>query len=182
MHQGELGYVIEISKPIRTRLCALKACHIRNHISQFKDCLSWTKFCDYWYLVHTNRVATLCLWIGALKASRGQFHQHFTQSFYSWRSPKCKKDSKALLGSACVKALRKMLVKSTPAVNYMNILRAAFATIYFHQKIQSQTVIWEKLRKAHSYKKVSVKCWWNWHLMIWRQILLTFSTGEESSS
>jgi len=31
--------------------------------------------------------------------------------------------------------------KIPPVVNFINILQAAFALIYFHQKIQSQTVI-----------------------------------------
>jgi len=34
----------------------------------------------------------------------------------------------------------------------------------FDKKIQSKTVIREKLRKALSYKKVRIKCLWNWHL------------------
>jgi len=38
-------------------------------------------------------------------------------------------------------------------VNFINILRAAFALIFFCQKIQSQTVTREKLRKALLYEK-----------------------------
>jgi len=44
-----------------------------------------------------------------------------------------------------------------PVINFINILRAAFAPIFFHQKLQSQTVIREKLRQTHSYKKVACK-------------------------
>ncbi len=33
-----------------------------------------------------------------------------------------------LLGSVCVKAVIKMMVKLTPVVNFINILRGAFAT------------------------------------------------------
>ena len=45
-------------------------------------------------------------------ASGGQFHEHFTSSFYARRSQKGQKDSQvkqlfALLGSACVKDVRK---------------------------------------------------------------------------
>ena len=48
-----------------------------------------------------------------------QFHQHSTSSFYACRSQRRKKDSQvkllfALLGSARVKAARRMLVKLTP--------------------------------------------------------------------
>jgi len=39
----------------------------------------------------------------------------------------------------------------------MNILQAAFALIFFCQKLQSQTVTREKLRKALLYEKVSSK-------------------------
>ncbi len=51
-----------------------------------------------------------------------------------------------------------------PVVNFTNILWTAFAPIVFlAKKIQSQTVIWEKLRKT---KKLHIKCWWNRHLNI----------------
>jgi len=45
-------------------------------------------------------------------------------------------------------------------VNFVNILRAAFALIYFTKKIQSQTTVTrEKLRKTLLYKKnAQVKC------------------------
>jgi len=35
---------------------------------------------------------------------------------------------------------------------------------YFAEKLQSQTVFREKLCKVHMYKKLPIKCWWNWHL------------------
>jgi len=48
----------------------------------------------------------------------GQFHQHFTWSFYTWRSQKRKKDLWldclfALLGSSSVNAAGRMLMKLT---------------------------------------------------------------------
>ncbi len=46
---------------------------------------------------------------------------------------------------------------SSPSVDCTNILWAAFAPIFFCQKIQSQTVRWENLL---------VKCWWNWQLVL----------------
>ncbi len=52
--------------------------------------------------------------------NRGQFHQHFTCSFYAHRSQKHKNTDSltaffALLGSGCIKAEHKMLMKLTPA-------------------------------------------------------------------
>ncbi len=44
---------------------------------------------------------------------RGQFHRRITSSFYACWSQKCKNCLFALLLSACTKAARKMLVKST---------------------------------------------------------------------
>jgi len=50
-----------------------------------------------------------------------QFHQRFTHSFYARRSQKCKKDWQldcffTLLGSARVKAVRRMLMKLSPCL------------------------------------------------------------------
>jgi hypothetical protein len=70
---------------------------------------------------------------------RCPFHQHlraaFTHSFYAQRTRADLKSAKetgslsaffALLGSARVKASHKALVKSTPGVDYINILHASF--------------------------------------------------------
>ena len=53
----------------------------------------------------------------------GQFHQHFTFSFYAYRSQKCKKDSQlnqhfALSGSASVKAACKHVGEIDPCSLY----------------------------------------------------------------
>jgi len=40
----------------------------------------------------------------------------------------------ALLGSVCVKASWKMLVKSTPKLNFINVLRTAFTRVHRPQK------------------------------------------------
>jgi len=45
----------------------------------------------------------------------------------------------------------------SPLVNFINILCAAFAPIFFCQEIQSQTVIRENLLKALLYEKDSCK-------------------------
>jgi len=42
-----------------------------------------------------------------------------------------------LLGSSCIKAAHKMSVKLTPGVNFINILHAHFAPIFWCQKLQS---------------------------------------------
>ncbi len=44
-----------------------------------------------------------------------------------------------------------------PVLNFINILWAAFAPIFFCQKIQSQIVNREKLQKALSYEKFASK-------------------------
>ncbi len=50
--------------------------------------------------------------------------------------------------------LRRSVKKS---VNFINILRADFAPIFFRQKLQCQTVIREKLRKTLFYQKFERK-------------------------
>jgi len=35
----------------------------------------------------------------------------------------------------------------------------------FAKKLQSQTVSRKKLSKTLSYKKLLLRCWWNWHLV-----------------
>jgi len=63
------------------------------------------------------------------------------------------------------KADSKMLVRLSPFVNFTNILQAYFAPIFFHKKIQNQTVSREELQKSLLYKKLLVKCWCNCHLV-----------------
>jgi len=41
-----------------------------------------------------------------------------------------------------------MLIKLTPVVNFINILRAASLPIFFQQKIKGQSSIREQLRRA----------------------------------
>jgi len=67
--------------------------------------------------------------------SRCQFNQHFTDSFYTHRSRKGKKDSQvvsffALLGSACIKTARKMFLKLTTGQLRSRLQRRASATVY----------------------------------------------------
>ena len=72
---------------------------------------------------------------------RGQFHQHFRSSFYARRSQKRKKDSQlkllfALLGSASVKAARKLVDEIDPwsqqtnySINCDHINRVFLSTV-----------------------------------------------------
>jgi len=86
-----------------------------------------------------------------------QFYQHFTSSFCAHRSQKHTKwhwwlDCLfALLGSVVIKSSNTMSVKSTPGVNFINVLRAAFSPIFF-EKIQNQTVRREKMAKHFCVK------------------------------
>jgi len=72
-----------------------------------------------------------------------QFHQHFMSSFYIHQYSTGKKQSKAVIREKLCKPILykklQILVKSTPLVNFMNILRAAFAPIFFRQKITKQS-------------------------------------------
>jgi len=59
----------------------------------------------------------------------------------------------ALLGSAHIKAANKTLIKLTPVVNFTNIYVQIFCQYSFIKKLQSQTVIREKLQEALLYEK-----------------------------
>jgi len=49
---------------------------------------------------------------------------------------------------------------------FHNILGAAFALIFFHQKkFKDKMKVEKKLQKHFCMKKSRVKCWWNWHLL-----------------
>jgi len=64
----------------------------------------------------------------------------------------------ALLGSARRKATQTTLMKLTPGVNIANNLGAAFAPIFFCQKISKPNCKYrEKLHKSISYQKASRK-------------------------
>jgi len=52
-----------------------------------------------------------------------------------------------------VKVACKMLVKLTTGANFINILQASFAPIFFPKKFQSQNVTREKLLEALLCKK-----------------------------
>jgi len=54
---------------------------------------------------------------------------------------------------------------SRTAVNFTNILRAAFEQIFFWKKNYKAKLSLEKSCVKHFWaKKLWVKCWWNWHL------------------
>ena len=65
----------------------------------------------------------------------GQFHQHFTSSFYVRRSQKHQKNSQvqqlfALLGSACIKAGRKHIEEIDPWAHWSNIILKNILSFY----------------------------------------------------
>jgi len=47
-------------------------------------------------------------------------------------------------------------------VNFTNILKAAFVSIFLHQKITKSNLSMEKLQKYFRTKNLLIKCWWNW--------------------
>jgi len=63
----------------------------------------------------------------------------------------------ALLGSASIKAARKISVKLNLGVDFTNTLHAAFLTYSSAKKLQSQIVIRENLPKKLSCKKAAHK-------------------------
>jgi len=58
-------------------------------------------------------------------------------------------------------SVHKMLVKLTAIVTVINILQAAFAPIFFCQKI-TEPKFQKSCAKHFGTKKAHVKCWWNW--------------------
>jgi len=63
-----------------------------------------------------------------------------------------------------------MLMKLTSGAKFTNILWAAFAQIFiFTKKYKAKNLSREKLRKTHLFKKLPIKCWWNWYQAISNQ-------------
>jgi len=84
----------------------------------------------------TNK-ATILKFINELHLPiRYQFHQHIYTQIYARRSRKRKKTDVltvffTLLGSARIKAVGRMLMKSTQGINFINILWTAFAQVVY---------------------------------------------------
>ncbi len=70
--------------------------------------------------------------------TKGQFHQHVYAQRKSAKIQSSHHCLFALLGSECAKAAHKMLVKSTPSVNFTNILQADF---WFENVLHSFSVL-----------------------------------------
>jgi len=89
--------------------------------------------------------------------------------YFAQRSQKRKKTVMTWLsfctdGIIGTKSACKMLVKSTPGVNFTNILKAAFAYKSIFEAflyLQFGFVIF--VGKRILAQKLLVKCWWNWH-------------------
>ena len=67
----------------------------------------------------------------------GQFHQHFTSSFYTFRSQKRKKDSQlkqlfALLGSARIKAAHKHFDEIDPSIRNICRVIIDYCVFYYY--------------------------------------------------
>jgi len=83
------------------------------------------------------------------------YHQLLCLTLYAI----CQQDQRK---STRTKADCRLLIKLTPLVNFIN--KQLLCQYSFAKKLQSQTVIREKLHKALLYKNMRVKCWWNWLL------------------
>jgi len=55
-------------------------------------------------------------------------------------------------------------VTHPPLVNFSNILRTAFWTIFWRQKISNPKHNFVIFDDKISAKNAHIKCWWNWHL------------------
>jgi len=62
-----------------------------------------------------------------------------------------------LLGSSHIKHACKNIGKTDPSSQFKNILQAAFVTIFFRQKLQSQNVTGVKQHKTLWYEKDASK-------------------------
>jgi len=67
-----------------------------------------------------------------------------------------------LLGSLCGKATRKMLVKSTPAVNFINVKHAHFSYKCYFSSFFLLHVHSKSCWNVRSYEKFVRLRWWNW--------------------
>ncbi len=93
------------------------------------------------------------------------FHQHFKSSFCP--DILLPKNYNAKLELEKIRA-KHFCTKRACVKCWWNLhllTNSSTALIFFPpKKIQSQTVIREKLHTALLFKKARVKCWWNWHL------------------
>jgi len=97
--------------------------------------------------------------------TENRFHQCSTSRFCACESAK-KTDNLtvffAFLGSVNVKATCKMLMKLTPEINFINILRTLFLLIFCAKNFKPKTQLcnfWHQNLGA----KCVLKCWWNQH-------------------
>ncbi len=97
-------------------------------------------------------------------ATRPQFHQCSTHSFSDRISRKRKKNQLGQhnifthLGSACVKAVCRMLMKLTPGVNFINIFEQLFCTKVFSQLLSHNSFYVKRILA----QKLLEKCLCNW--------------------
>ncbi len=47
-------------------------------------------------------------------------------------------------------------------LNFSNILRTSFLSIFLSQKMLALGIIWENLQVTLSHKMLLIKCWWFW--------------------
>jgi len=104
-------------------------------------------------------VLFLCVWESVCVCNWytwGQFHQHFTQSFYMPRSWKRKKKTDnltvffVLSGYACIKAAHKMLVKLTPVTYHKEDKTGhRWNLLHVHRSTQKRKIVIVLLNKLN---------------------------------
>jgi len=114
---------------------------------------------------------TSCLW----QSIRCQFQQRSMSSFYACRSQKCKKilttwlSSYALVSYRCKELHVNMLMKSTPGVNFINVLWAAFTLVDPKSVKKIDDFLWLSFLRfwAPRALKLWQERWWNWPQFGW---------------
>ncbi len=98
----------------------------------------------------------------------GQFHQHFYVQIFRTNVVSAAFSSYvlALLKNLYEKRSRKMFVKLTLGVDFINVLRTAFTLIDPKSVKRCWWLDWVlTLLGSLRAQKLYVKCWWNWHLV-----------------
>ncbi len=85
---------------------------------------------------------------------------------WSVRLPACNLSTRNVRArSACLRTAGKSPMWKASCSQYHQHFTSSFSTnILLAKNFKAKPVTREKLQKTLLYKKVNVKCWWNWHL------------------
>ena len=132
------GKVLKISKNAWRHLRKTRETDIKHTKAIFFNCLKKSSriIVVVVVTVHGDRVASKTYLYSSNSSffhseTKSQFHHHFMSSFYERRSQLCKKDKQvfALLGSAHVKAVHKLVDEIDPKSHFMSSFCADRVTL-----------------------------------------------------